>query len=230
MPAHQGCRLDEEVSETLALEQSCESRQHRSICGLGCWAVHLASKHRHFVAQHDDLDGEVGATATDELDELKHAAKRAVEEREGLYRMFAAPGSSRQSAAHSRWMAFSAPTRRRFVGGVAIGDVKAPAALAAARAAGQAVAVCHVGAHALGAPAYAAKAARLAAPDRAETLEDEIGWQLTHMPAEVRAALRSLPPVGDDRSGPLGPGLLASGELGAITRDIQAGLAQPGPD
>jgi hypothetical protein len=105
--------LDEDVPETLAREQSCESRQHRSICGLERWSVHLASKHRHLVAQHDDLDGEVGVTATDELDDLKHAAKRAVEEREGHYRMLAAPGFSRQSAAHSRWMAFSAPTSFR---------------------------------------------------------------------------------------------------------------------
>jgi hypothetical protein len=54
--------------------------------------------------------------------------------------------------------------RRRFVGGGAVRDVRAPAAAAAARAAGQAAAVAHMGAHALGAAAYAAKAAGLAAP------------------------------------------------------------------
>jgi len=43
----------------------------------------------------------------------------------------------------------------------------------------------------------------------------------------VRAALRQLPPVGKDSSGPLGPGLLASGLLGTIIRDLQAGLADP---
>lgn len=42
-----------------------------------------------------------------------------------------------------------------------------PAAVAAARAAGQAAATAHMGAHSLGAAAYAAKAARLANPDRA---------------------------------------------------------------
>ena len=87
-----------------------------------------------------------------------------------------------------------------------------------------------MGAHALGAAAYAAKAAALAAPDRPEAAKDEIRWQLDHMTAEVRAALRALPPAGQNRSGPLGPGLLTSGQLGMIIRDLQTGLALPGPD
>src|SRR5215207_729481 len=116
--------------------------------------------------------------------------------------------------------------RRRFVGGVGVVDVKTPAAAAAARAAGQAVAVCHVGAHALGAAAYAANAAGLADPDRPEAAKDEIRWQLEHMSAGLRAALRALPPIGQNSSGPLGPGLLASGRLGTIIRDLQAGIAQ----
>jgi hypothetical protein len=118
--------------------------------------------------------------------------------------------------------------RRRFVGGVAPGDIEAPAAAAAARAAGQAVATCHMGAHALGAAAYAAQAAGLAVPDRPDAIRDEVRWQLTHMSPEVRAALRALPPVGKDRSGPLGPGRLASSQLGRIIADLQAGLSSPG--
>jgi hypothetical protein len=118
--------------------------------------------------------------------------------------------------------------RRRFTGGVGAGDVKPPAAAAAARAAGQAVAVCHMGAHALGAAAYAAEAAGLAHPERPEAVEDEIAWQLNHISAEVRAALRALPPVGEDSSGPLGRGLLALGQLGAIIRNLQAALAETG--
>lgn len=144
-----------------------------------------------------------------------------------------APADGRPRAAIARARAFARgelntaeEIRRRFVGGVPAGEVEAPAAVAAARAAGQAVAVCHMGAHALGAAAYAVKAAGLAAPDRPETLRDEIRWQLTHMTAEVRAALRTLPPVGENSSGPLGPGLLTSGQLGAIIRDLQAGLAE----
>ncbi len=121
----------------------------------------------------------------------------------------------------------AAEIRRRFVGGVSVAEVKSPVAIAAARAAGQAVAVCHMGAHALGAAAYAVRAASLAAPDRPQIVEDEIRWQLNHMTAEVRAALRSLPPVGENPSGPLGPGLLASGQLGAILRKLQVGLSEP---
>lgn len=117
--------------------------------------------------------------------------------------------------------------RSRFAGGVGAGQVKAPAAAAAARAAGQAVAVCHMGAHALGAAAYAARAAGLADPQRPEAVDEEIRWQVDQMSPQVRAALRTLPPVGEDRSGPLGPGLLSSGRLGKIIRDLQARLARP---
>jgi hypothetical protein len=144
-----------------------------------------------------------------------------------------APDDGRPRALIARTRAFARgelktaeEIRRRFVGGVGAGDVKTPAAAAAARAAGQAVAVCHVGAHALGAAAYAANAAGLADPDRPEAVKDEIRWQLEHMSAGLRAALRALPPIGQNSSGPLGPGLLASGRLGTIIRDLQAGLAQ----
>ena len=64
VPAQQGCRLDEEASETLAGEQSCESGQHRPVGWLQHRSVDLASEHRHLVAQHDDLDGEVRVAAT----------------------------------------------------------------------------------------------------------------------------------------------------------------------
>jgi hypothetical protein len=77
----------------------------------------------------------------------------------------------------------------------------------------------------LGAAAYAAKAAGLAAPDRPEAVSDEIRWQLGHMSASARAALRQLPPVGENSAGPLGPGLLASGLLGMVIRELQASLA-----
>jgi hypothetical protein len=117
--------------------------------------------------------------------------------------------------------------RRRFVGGGAARDVRAPAAAAAARAAGQAAAVAHMGAHALGAAAYAAKAAGLAAPNQHVAVAQEIRSQLSHMSAPVRAALRLLPRLGEDPSGPLGPGLLASGVLSTIISDLQAGLADP---
>ena len=112
--------------------------------------------------------------------------------------------------------------RRRFIDGGAARGVKSPAAAAAARAAGQAAAIPHMGAHALGAAAYAAKAAGLAAPDRPKAVSEEIRWQLGHMSAAARAALRQLPPVGENPSGPLGPGL-----LGTVIRDLQASLNDP---
>lgn len=113
--------------------------------------------------------------------------------------------------------------RLRFVAGRAAQTATSPPGRAAARAAGQASGVAHMGAHALGAAAYAATAAELAAPGHGGA--DESAWQLTRMSEPVRAALRRLPPLGSDRSGPLGPGLLAAGQLGAHIRRLQAALA-----
>jgi hypothetical protein len=144
----------------------------------------------------------------------------------------AAPGDGRPRNLLARTRAFARGEldvaegiRRRFACGVPAGEVRAPAAAAAARAAGQAAATPHMGAHALGAAAYAAKAAGLAAPDRTNAISEEVRWQLDHTSAAVRAALRLLPPVGENSAGPLGPGLLASGLLGTIVGDLQAGLA-----
>jgi hypothetical protein len=142
-----------------------------------------------------------------------------------------APGDRRPRDSIARTRAFARgelavaeEIRRRFVDGRAAREVSTPAAAAAARAAGQAASIPHMGAHALGAAAYAAKAAGLAAPGRPEAVNDEIRWQLGRMSPEVRAALRQLPRTGEDPHGPLGPGLLASGVLGAVIRDLQASL------
>ncbi|MGN6169269.1 MAG: putative immunity protein [Solirubrobacteraceae bacterium] len=142
-----------------------------------------------------------------------------------------APGDSRPRDAIARTRAFgrgeldvAAEIRRRFVGGGAARDVS-PVAAAGARAAGQASAVPHMGAHALGAAAYAAKPVGLAATNRPEAVSEEIDWQLGNLSAAAKVALLQLPPLGENRSGPLGPGLLASGVLGTIIGGLQAGLA-----
>lgn len=97
-----------------------------------------------------------------------------------------------------------------------------PAGAAAARAVAQASAVAHMGAHALGAAAYAVKAVSLANKDQPERVDDEILWQIADLRPNERAALRLLPPLGQDRSGPLGTGLLSQGILGSTIREIQA--------
>jgi hypothetical protein len=144
----------------------------------------------------------------------------------------AAPGDDRPRELIARARAFARGElavadgiRRRFDGGVPAREVRVPAAAAAARAAGQAAATPHMGAHALGAAAYAAMAAGLAAPNWADAVAEEVRWQLDHMSAAVSAALRLVPPAGENLAGPLGPGLLTSGRLGAIIHDLQAGLA-----
>jgi immunity protein 5 of polymorphic toxin system len=116
----------------------------------------------------------------------------------------------------------AAEIRLRFVAGRAAQAATSPAGKAAARAAGQASGVAHMGAHALGAAAYAARAAELAAPGCGGV--QEIAWQVENMSQPVRAALRQLPMVGEDSSGPLGSGLLASGALGENIRTLQSAL------
>ncbi|WP_251858020.1 hypothetical protein [Herbiconiux sp. L3-i23] len=49
------------------------------------------------------------------------------------------------------------------------------------------------------------------------------------MGSAVAAALRTLPPLGKDPSGPLGSGLLATGVLGENIRRLQAALTGGSP-
>ncbi len=120
--------------------------------------------------------------------------------------------------------------RRRFEAGRAAQSAKAPTAVAAARAAGQASGVAHMGAHALGAAAYAAKAAALAGSDPEAARHAEVRWQLDHLSAGAREALLRLPSLGEDASGPLGRGLLATGILAVTVREIQAKISGHRPD
>jgi hypothetical protein len=79
-----------------------------------------------------------------------------------------------------------------------------------------------MGAHALGAAAYAARAAELGSSQQGG--DAEIRWQVEHMSQPVRAALRTLPLLGEDPPSPLGAGLLVSGSLGSAVRALQAAL------
>jgi hypothetical protein len=97
-------------------------------------------------------------------------------------------------------------------------EVGDPAAVAAARAAGHAAATAHMAAHARGAPAYAAKAAALAAPDDPGAVAHEVDWALSHASPGVLDALRRLPP-------PMRP----AGVLGAVISDIHTGVTNAGP-
>jgi hypothetical protein len=141
-----------------------------------------------------------------------------------------APGDERARDGIERARAFArgeldtaGEIRRRFVAGRAAQAAASPAGKAAAWAAGQASGVAHMGAHALGAAAYAAKAAQLATPDGGGAAE--IAWQVENMSEAVKIALRQLPLLGEDPSGPLGSGLLASGVLGENIRSLQSALS-----
>jgi hypothetical protein len=142
-----------------------------------------------------------------------------------------APADDRPRAAIARARAFgrgeleaAGEIRQRFVAGRAAHAVQQPAAVAAARSAAQASGVAHMGAHALGAAAYAVKAAALTNSERPSAAEDEISWQVNQLTEEQRTALRRLPLLGENTAGPLGPGLLTSGVLGTAIHQFQAQL------
>jgi len=113
---------------------------------------------------------------------------------------------------------------KRMIAVKAAGRATTPAGAAAARSVAQASAVAHMGAHALGAAAYAAKAVSIAEPDR---VDDEVHWQLDQLTADEQVALRRLPLLGDDSAGPLGPGLLSRGVLGTVIEQIQSSVGDP---
>lgn len=136
-----------------------------------------------------------------------------------------APGDGRTRDAIARARAFgrgerdaAGEIRRRFIAGRAAASASTPAGVAAARSAAQAAGVAHMGAHALGAAAYAVEAVGPSPADAAS----EIDAQLALLSAAATSALGRLPPLGEDASGPLGPGLLDRGVRGDSIRVIQA--------
>lgn len=107
--------------------------------------------------------------------------------------------------------------------GAAARDASTPGARAAAYAAEQAAAVAHMGAHALGAAGYAAKATTIAAQGTdVVAMRSHAHRQVALMTPEVARAIASLPTLGSDRAGPLGPGRLATGHVGEAIRAIQS--------
>lgn len=145
----------------------------------------------------------------------------------------AVPGDARVRAAIDQARSFAASElavgdavrHRGGEAGAAAREAPTPAAKAAACAAEQAAAVAHMGAHALGAAGYAAKASSLAAgcDDNAVT-RSESRRQVESMSSAVARALSSLPELGENRAGPLGPGRLSDGQVGETIRAIQEQL------
>lgn len=145
----------------------------------------------------------------------------------------AVPGDARVRAAIDQARSFAAGDldvgdavrQRGGQAGVAAREAPTPAARAAAYAAEQAAAVAHMGAHALGAAGYAAKASTLAAGcDDEAVIWSEARRHVAAMTDAVARALASLPALGENRSGPLGPGRLSVGHVGEAVRAIQAQL------
>ncbi|MCB1247611.1 MAG: hypothetical protein KDB69_10120 [Acidimicrobiia bacterium] len=169
------------------------------------------------------------------LDDRRRVAAWAADCAQHVLALFEreAPGDTRPADLIARARAFADGTlgaadaiRMRFSGGVRADAAIPDAAAMAARSAGQAAAVCHMGAHGIGAAAYAVRAVELSRADDPGAAESEIVWQVAQMPTEVRTVLNRLPAVGEDTSGPLGPGLLATGAIGSIVVRVQTALRQ----
>ncbi|WP_404442809.1 hypothetical protein LG315_08305 [Microbacterium marinum] len=165
-------------------------------------------------------------------DDRRRVAAWAAECAERVLPLFdsEAPNDDRPRDAIARARGFAAgqltaadEIRKRFIAGRAAKSATSPAGAAAARAAAQAAGVAHMGAHALGAAAYAARAVKLSKSDP-DAVNEELEWQIASMTPGVAAALRSLPAVGAQSAGPLGPGLLSSGDLGEHIGLLQARL------
>ena len=66
MPAQQSLGLDEEPPPASATEEPAQSGEQRPVRWSQRRAGHLASKHRHFVAEDHDLDRQFFAVAPNE--------------------------------------------------------------------------------------------------------------------------------------------------------------------
>ncbi|MAT07211.1 MAG: hypothetical protein CL424_19435 [Acidimicrobiaceae bacterium] len=142
----------------------------------------------------------------------------------------AVPGDARVRAAIDQARSFSAGDldageavrRRGGAAGAAARNAPTPAAKAAAYAAEQAAAVAHMGAHALGAAGYAAKASSLDVGCEDDAVaRSEAHRQVADMTDLAARAVSRLPALGENRSGPLGPGRLSLGHVGVTIREIR---------
>ena len=79
MPSEQRPGLNEEPTEASALEQLAEAREERSIGWAKSWARDLASEHGHLVAEHDDLDRQIGSILTPKADDLEQPHEREIQ-------------------------------------------------------------------------------------------------------------------------------------------------------
>jgi len=148
------------------------------------------------------------------IDDRRIVASWAADCAEHVLAIFedAVPGDGRARAALDQTRSFAAGEldiaeavrRRGGDAGAAAREAPTPAARAAAYAAEQAAAVAHMGAHALGAAGYAAKALALAGGrDGDEMARSEARRQVADMTDAVAHALSLLPALGENRSGPL---------------------------
>ena len=81
-----------------------------------------------------------------------------------------------------------------------------------------------MGTYGLGVATYAVRAVRIANQNDPELAKNEMRWQIEHMSDEAREDMKTLPIVGENSSGPLGPEMLSRCEMGSIICKIQLKL------
>ncbi len=83
VPAQQGAGLNEEATTLRTGDQPPETGQNRPVRWPQCRTRHLASQHRHLVAEHDDLNGQISAVRPLGTKELQDANEGKIQKREG---------------------------------------------------------------------------------------------------------------------------------------------------
>jgi hypothetical protein len=83
MPTKQGLGLDEEPMKLRPGDQPAEAGKERSIRWSQSRADHLPTKDGNLVAEHDDLDGQIGLVGPLQAEDLDGPEEGEIDEREG---------------------------------------------------------------------------------------------------------------------------------------------------
>jgi hypothetical protein len=83
MPSEQRLGLDKDPAPAIPRQQPSQPRKQCSIAWLQEGADNLSVEHRHLVAKHHDLDGEVATFRASQPKHLEQPDERNVEEGQG---------------------------------------------------------------------------------------------------------------------------------------------------
>lgn len=98
MPAKQGLGLDEEPSQSPPPKEPTQAGEQRPVRRSERRARHLATKHSHLVAEHDDLNRKFAVVRAVESEQLEDSDERQIEEGQRHGPVSASPPCRRKSS------------------------------------------------------------------------------------------------------------------------------------